>query len=123
MPPLDAYRPGPGDPPLRPSVPERYRWDLSAVCASWDEWTERYQELERLIDAFRQFQGTLGQSGPRLLEALKAAIDQGVKGKEITPFLLSQLAERSEGSTLKSNIALLENNARVASEIAMSLNY
>ncbi|MEQ1762289.1 MAG: pseudouridine-5'-phosphate glycosidase [Pyrinomonadaceae bacterium] len=60
---------------------------------------------------------------PILLEALKAAKDQGIKGKEITPFLLSQLAERSEGSTLKANIALLENNARVASEIAISLNY
>ena len=60
---------------------------------------------------------------PMLLEALKAAKDQGVKGKEITPFLLSQLSERSEGSTLKANIALLENNARVASEIAISLNY
>lgn len=60
---------------------------------------------------------------PMLLEALKAAKDEGVKGKEITPFLLSQLAERSEGSTLNANIALLENNARVASEIARSLNY
>jgi pseudouridine-5'-phosphate glycosidase len=60
---------------------------------------------------------------PMLLEALKAAKDQGVKGKEITPFLLSQLSERSEGTTLKANIALLENNARVASEIAISLNY
>ena len=60
---------------------------------------------------------------PMLLEALKAAKDQSVKGKEITPFLLSQLAERSEGSTLKANIALLENNARIASEIATSLNY
>ena len=60
---------------------------------------------------------------PMLLEALKAAKDQSVKGKEITPFLLSQLAERSEGSTLKANIALLENNARVASEIAISLNF
>ena len=72
MPPLDAYRPGPGDPPPRPSVPDRYRWDLSAVCGSWDEWTARYGELERLIEQFRQFQGTLGQSGARLLEALRA---------------------------------------------------
>lgn len=58
-----------------------------------------------------------------LLDALKAARDQGVKGKEITPFLLSQLSELSEGRTLKANIALLENNARVAAEIATSLNY
>jgi pseudouridine-5'-phosphate glycosidase len=58
-----------------------------------------------------------------LFEALKSAKEQGIKGKEVTPFLLSQLSERSEGATLKANIALLENNARVASEIATSLNY
>jgi pseudouridine-5'-phosphate glycosidase len=58
-----------------------------------------------------------------LFEALKAAKEQGIKGKEVTPFLLSQLSERSQGATLTANIALLENNARVASEIAVSLNY
>lgn len=58
-----------------------------------------------------------------LFEALKSAKEQGVKGKEVTPFLLSQLSERSEGRTLKANIALLENNARVAAEIAGALNY
>ena len=58
-----------------------------------------------------------------LLESLKAAKEQGIKGKEVTPFLLAQLSERSEGRTLKANIALLENNARVATEIACSLNY
>lgn len=58
-----------------------------------------------------------------LFEALKAAKEQGIKGKEVTPFLLSQLSERSEGRTLNANIALLESNARVASEIATSLNY
>jgi pseudouridine-5'-phosphate glycosidase len=58
-----------------------------------------------------------------LFEALKAAKEQGIKGKEVTPFLLSQLSERSQGATLTANIALLENNARVGSEIAVSLNY
>jgi oligoendopeptidase F len=72
MPPLDVYRPGPGEPPPRPSVPDRYRWDLSPVCASWDEWSSRYGQLETLIESFRSFQGTLGQSGARLLEALRA---------------------------------------------------
>lgn len=58
-----------------------------------------------------------------LLEALSAAKEQRIKGKEVTPFLLSQLSERSEGRTLKANIALLESNARVAAEIASSLSY
>ena len=60
---------------------------------------------------------------PILLDSLKQAKEKGIKGKEVTPFLLSQLSERSEGRTLKANIALLENNARVACEISRSLNY
>lgn len=54
-------------------------------------------------------------------EALAAAEREGVRGKRITPFLLKQLAELSGGRTLSANIALLENNARVAGEIAAAL--
>ncbi|HEX9544077.1 MAG TPA: pseudouridine-5'-phosphate glycosidase [Pyrinomonadaceae bacterium] len=50
--------------------------------------------------------------------ALKQAEEQNISGRELTPFLLSHMAETSAGSTLKANIALLENNARVAAEIA-----
>ena len=93
MPPLDSYRPGPGDPPPRPSVPDRYRWDLSAVCTSWDEWTARYQELEGLIDGFRQFQGTLAQSGARLLEALRATDTLGALSYRVWYFAALQYDE------------------------------
>ena len=55
-------------------------------------------------------------------EALKGALKQGIGGRELTPFLLSRMAEQSGGATLKANIALLENNARVAAEIAVALN-
>ncbi len=55
--------------------------------------------------------------------ALETATRLGINGKDVTPFLLTQLAEKSEGKTLAANIALLENNARVASLIAASLNY
>lgn len=51
--------------------------------------------------------------------ALAEAERNGVGGRELTPFLLSQMAQRSEGATLRANIALLENNVRVASEIAL----
>lgn len=54
-------------------------------------------------------------------QALESATRNGIGGRELTPFLLTQMAERSEGSTLRANIALLENNARVAAEIAVAL--
>jgi pseudouridine-5'-phosphate glycosidase len=54
-------------------------------------------------------------------ESLETAEKNSIRGKEITPFLLSEMSRRSDGRTLASNIALLENNARVAAEIALKL--
>lgn len=56
-----------------------------------------------------------------LASALQEAEGQHVAGRELTPFLLSRMAQMSEGATLKANIALLENNARVAAAIAGAL--
>lgn len=53
--------------------------------------------------------------------ALTEANDGGVGGRELTPFLLKRLGELSEGATLRANIALLENNARIAAQIAQAL--
>ncbi len=57
-----------------------------------------------------------------LSEALKLAAERKITGKKITPFLLSQMSEKSAGKTLAANIALLENNAKIAAEIAVALN-
>jgi pseudouridine-5'-phosphate glycosidase len=54
-------------------------------------------------------------------EALDEAARGGVRGRELTPFLLSHLSRASGGATLRANIALLENNARVAADIAVHL--
>lgn len=54
-------------------------------------------------------------------DAIASAERNHIGGRELTPFLLSHMAERSQGSTLRANIALLENNARVAAEIAVAL--
>jgi pseudouridine-5'-phosphate glycosidase len=56
-----------------------------------------------------------------LTTALEDAEWKEITGPALTPFLLSQMAERSGGATLRANIALLENNARVATQIAREL--
>ena len=56
-----------------------------------------------------------------LTAALGLADKQGIRGKEITPFLLAEMSKQSGGKTLMANIALLKNNAVVAAEIAMAL--
>ena len=53
-----------------------------------------------------------------LTTALEDAEWNGIVGPALTPFLLRQMAERSGGATLRANIALLENNAHVAAQIA-----
>lgn len=54
-------------------------------------------------------------------EALNEAERSSIGGRDLTPFLLSSMARQSGGTTLRANIALLENNARVAAEIAQAL--
>jgi pseudouridine-5'-phosphate glycosidase len=54
-------------------------------------------------------------------EALTEAEKKRIIGRKLTPFLLSRMAERSSGATLRANITLLENNARVAAQIALAL--
>ena len=54
-------------------------------------------------------------------EAERRARASNVTGKAITPFLLDALAESSDGATLRTNRALLVDNARAAAEVARHL--
>lgn len=58
----------------------------------------------------------------RTLEAgLAAAAREGVRGKDVTPFLLGWFHERTDGASLSANVALVRGNARLAAEIAAHL--
>ncbi len=61
----------------------------------------------------------LSELEPVLENALRLAESTDVSGKEITPFLLAELSRMTDGKTLSANIALLENNARIAAQIAL----
>ena len=51
-------------------------------------------------------------------KALQEANDNGIKGKDVTPFLLGKVKELTEGKSLEANIALVMNNAKVGAQIA-----
>jgi len=53
--------------------------------------------------------------------ALAAARAQGIEGKAVTPFLLGEILTLTSGASLKTNIALVLNNARLAARIAVAL--
>jgi pseudouridine-5'-phosphate glycosidase len=61
----------------------------------------------------------------QLQATLKAALSdlerEKITGRAVTPFLLSRMAQDSEGATLRANIALLENNSKVAAQLATAL--
>ena len=56
-----------------------------------------------------------------IAQALKEAEARGVRGKEVTPFLLARVSELTHAESRTANVALLENNARVAARIARAL--
>jgi pseudouridine-5'-phosphate glycosidase len=53
--------------------------------------------------------------------AIMAAEEAGVRGAALTPFLLGALGEATGGKSLRSNVSLLRQNARVAAQIALAL--
>ena len=59
---------------------------------------------------------------PIIAEATSTADDQGISGKDVTPFLLSRIFDTTEGKSLTANIALVLNNARLAAQIASEIN-
>ncbi|MGO9771117.1 MAG: pseudouridine-5'-phosphate glycosidase [Roseiarcus sp.] len=58
----------------------------------------------------------------RIAEAVAEAKAQGVAKKEVTPFLLGRIVELTEGRSLEANMALVENNAILAAQLAVELS-
>lgn len=54
-------------------------------------------------------------------QALAEADQKGIKGKAITPYLLARIEQLTQGQSLKANIQLVLNNARLAAKIARAL--
>jgi len=55
---------------------------------------------------------------PVIAAALAEAGRLGIRGKDVTPFLLGEIVQATKGRSLRANIALVKNNAKVAAEIA-----
>ncbi|SCU80700.1 LANO_0B00914g1_1 [Lachancea nothofagi CBS 11611] len=55
-------------------------------------------------------------------KATHRANELGIRGKELTPFLLSKIAQDTEGLSVKSNIEFVLNNAKAGAQIALELS-
>jgi len=56
-----------------------------------------------------------------IAEAIVEMQEQGIHGKQSTPFLLSKIAQVTQGESLAANIQLVLNNARLGANIALEL--
>jgi pseudouridine-5'-phosphate glycosidase len=70
----------------------------------------------------REFEIPFAEVDRACREAAEMAVEAGVRGKAITPFLLSRVEKLTGGRSLEANRALLVNNARVAGLIASELS-
>ncbi len=53
-------------------------------------------------------------------QALNAAEEKKISGKDVTPFLLKYIADHTKGESLEANIALIKNNAKLGGELAVA---
>ena len=95
------------DTPQEVAALMRAKWDLglrgAVIAANPIPWSDEIpaSEIEPVIAA-----------------ALREADARGIRGKDVTPFLLAEIARVTSGRSLQANIALVKNNAKVAAEIA-----
>ncbi len=54
-------------------------------------------------------------------QATREADEQGIHGKQLTPFVLGRIVELTNGQSMTANQALLSNNAKIAAQIAASI--
>lgn len=86
------------------------KWDLGLAGGMLignpvpEEYAMDFNEMSAIID-----------------KALASAAEAGVRGKNITPYLLAHIVEYTGGRSLATNIQLAYNNARVAAAIAVEL--
>ena len=67
----------------------------------------------------KEFEMDFDEITKAIEKALEEAKKLGIKGKESTPFLLAKVEELTKGDSLKSNIELVYNNARLAAKLAV----
>lgn len=68
-----------------------------------------------------QFELPANEVELHIQEALQAADNNSIKGKEVTPFILQYIAKHTGGESLEANIELIKHNAALGAEIAKAM--
>jgi pseudouridine-5'-phosphate glycosidase len=101
--------------PMRAETPE----EVAAIMRSkWDLGLEGAVVVANPIPEANEIPAS--EIEPVIAAALSAANRLGIRGKDVTPFLLAEIVKATKGRSLQANIALVKNNAKVAAEIAVA---
>ncbi|MFM8432785.1 MAG: pseudouridine-5'-phosphate glycosidase [Bacteroidota bacterium] len=96
--------------------------DIGLLAAMLDKkWKMRLQGSVLIANPVpHEFEVPFAVMEQHILKALDAAEENGIRGKEVTPFLLKYLAGRTAGESLVANIELVKNNARLGARLAVA---
>jgi len=61
----------------REDIPDRFKWNLNDIFASWETWEAAYKQLEAGIERYATLKGTIAQGPARLLEAFRLSEELG----------------------------------------------
>jgi len=100
----------------RADIPEEA---AAIIAAKWRLEIEGGVLVAVPVPAGLELDATAGEAA--IQAALADAERDGIRGKAITPFLLERVNQLTGGESLRANVALLENNARVAAELAAAM--
>jgi len=74
---LNADAAAPARARARPEIDDRFKWRLTDIFPNWSDWEAAYHELERRIDRYATFKGTLASGADALLRAFQLNDDLG----------------------------------------------
>ena len=100
----------------RADIPEEA---AAIIAAKWRLEIEGGVLVAVPVPAGLELDATAGEAA--IQAALADAERDGIRGKAITPFLLERVNQLTGGESLRANVALLENNARVAAVLAAAM--
>jgi oligoendopeptidase F len=91
--------------PERSTIDERYKWDLTKMYASPNDWEAHYKKLDAMIAEFAAKQGKVGESAKSLLEALKLRDQVNIQFEKLAAY---SSMHRDEDLRVPANQALYQ---------------
>src|SRR5258706_1141751 len=89
----------------RSVIEEKYKWDLSKMYASQDDWEAHYKKMESMISEFAAKAGKVGKSANSLLSALKLRDEINIQLEKVAGFASLR---RDEDMRVAANQALFQ---------------